>query len=94
MKGKEWGLYSSSETQRPVLNYPQLSLGHSTGDHDAGYTDAVLPWVRRISASSHIASEMARLHVGHVGVLGIHTIEGGVAFSSFLQDSTGIWLSL
>lgn len=89
MKGKEWGSNSSSEAPRPVLKYPQLRLGHSTGGHAAGYRDAVLPWVRRISASSHIASEMARLHVVHGGVLGIHTIEGGVAFSSSCKIPLG-----
>lgn len=84
-KGQEWDSNPSSEAQWPILNPPpppQLSLGHSAGGNSDGFGDAVLLWVHRISVLRHITSEMARLHLGHAGVLGIYAVVGGGPFSS------------
>lgn len=77
-KPKQRGSVANSELTPP----PQLSLGHSAGGNSDGFRDAVLLWVHRISVLRHITSEMARLHLGHAGVLGIYTVVGGGPFSS------------
>lgn len=66
-KGQDWDSNPNSGAPWPILNYPLVSLGHSTASLGISYKNAVLPLVHRTSAASNSACEMARLHVGVLG---------------------------